>query len=380
MVIHEVLSGCTEYPQQRRLSMVGIGLGVLGIAVIAFTVFDILSTTFTLGGGGGLLTARLSKFLWSLALRRSRMRGCNPQTAHRHLMIGGYLISLLPFVVWIGLLWAGWAFIFSASPTAVVDAETDMPADPWARLYFTGFTLSTLGTGDYQPKGPFWQIVTAIASLTGFFLMTFTISCLVPIVAAATQERQLAAYISVLGKRAADIVVQAWNGRDFGALPQHLVSLTPLVALHAQLYPAYPMLRYFHSINRTHASAPSLAALDEALTLLEYGVQPEYRPDSVVLYSLRQAVSEYIETLNMTYVQPSSHAPPLTLDLLRARGIPTVSEPVFQAALTQLTERRRLLLASVQADGWTWDDVAGEMTGINRLSSEARSLPSPRSF
>lgn len=335
----------------------GILLGLIGLLILSATLIDILATSLRLSREGGLFSIRLSNWLWNQILqgywKRSRSK-----SAHRCLMVTGYGVALIPFVLWIVLIWVGWTLVFNASPAAVVEAQTKVPADAWARIYFTGYTLFTLGLGDYQPAGALWQIATAIASLNGFLLVTFSISYLIPVISAAIHARQLGLYISTLGQSANEILTQAWNGKDFGMLSQHFTALTPLIALHAQHYPAYPVLSYFHSLERPYASAPNIATLDEALTLLEIGVKPEYRPDAVALYPLRKAMSAFIETLDSTHIEGAKHAPPIpSLQPLRDRGIPTVNEASFQTEVEHLAERRKLLLALVQNDGWSWYEV-----------------------
>jgi hypothetical protein len=108
-------------------------------------------------------------------------------------------------------------------------------------------------------------------------------------------------------------------------------------------------------MQRSTAAAPSIAVLDEALTLLEYGVLCDYRPDPATLYPVRQAVSEFLETLSSTFIHPTQEAPPPPiLDHLRMNGIPTLSDEAFQIAVEDLAKRRRLLLALVRNDGWSW--------------------------
>ena len=356
--------------------MTGLWLGVLGVAITGLTLVDALSTTLTITGGGGPVTARVANYLWGLVLRRHR--ACHPgkqQMSHQRLTQLGYCVALTPIIVWLCLLWMGWALIFSATPTAIVEAETHAPADFWSRLYFTGYTLFTLGLGDYKPQGPLWQMATAIASFSGFFLITFSISYLIPVVSAAIQGRQLATYISSLGRHSEEIVLQAWNGKGFGLLEQHFINLTPMVAMHAQLYPAYPVLFYFHSAIRSRAAAPNIVALDEALTILEFGLKPEYRPDTVAIYTLRNALSELVDTLSRTFIQPSQQDPPLPdLNCLRAQGIPVVSDRAFAAAVENMAERRRLLLASVYNDGWCWDDVTRSLHQVSAKSLKTRTL------
>lgn len=98
--------------------------------------------------------------------------------------------------------------------------------------------------------------------------------------------------------------------------------------------------------------------LDETLTLLQAGVKPEHQPDRVALYATRQAVSQFLETLTSAFIKPAATTPPLPrLEQLRVRGIPTASDEDFQAAVSEIERRRRLLLALVKNDGWSWETI-----------------------
>lgn len=333
-----------------------IFLSLLGLVIVGFTLGDMLLTTLTLDGGGTLVN-NISRWIWKAVMRHRRSA-----SSHRLLAFAGLGILLCATFLWIGLVWTGWTLIFCAGDYAVVNAETGKPADVLTRVYFTGYTLVTLGLGDYKPQDGVWQLVTAIAAANGFFLVTLSITYLVPVISAATQKRQLAAYISSLGKTADDIVLRAWNGKNFGLLEQHLVSLTPMLLLDAQRHLTYPVLHYFHSSERYTAVTLSIAVLDETLTLLKYGVKPAEQIDAVTLYAARQAVTTFLETLNSTFIEAGKDAPPIpSLDRLRAGGVPTVSDEAFEAAIGDIG-RRRLLLALVQSHGWDWDDVANPRT------------------
>ncbi|MBD1835898.1 two pore domain potassium channel family protein [Cyanobacteria bacterium FACHB-472] len=252
--------------------------------------------------------------------------------------------------------------MFSASDRSLVSADSKQPADTWERIYFIGYTLVTLGLGDYQPEGRIWQLATAIAAANGFLLITLAITYLISVVSAATQKRQLAIYIFCLGSNPSEILTKAWNGKDFGMLSQHLVSLTPMLALYGQNHLVYPVLHYFHSTDLQTAAEINVVVLDEALTLLECAVKPEHRPDAVALYALRESVLVFLDTLSSAFIKPAASAPPLpVLDELRASNIPLVSDEVFEKEVSSISKRRRLLLALVQNDGWTWKSISNRL-------------------
>lgn len=342
------------------MSATGVFVGLL---ILIFVMFDVLVTTLTTNGAGSI-SGRLSYGLWWIALRIHRRH-----SNHRLLTVTGWIILMGTPLVWICLAWIGWAILFCGGDTAVVNSESDLPASIWERIYFTGYTLSTLGVGDYQAQGAIWQLATALASANGFFLFTLAIAYLLPVIAAVVLKRQIALYISALGGTPDDLLNRAWNGKDFGQLSQHLIVLTPMLTGMVESYLAYPILNYVHTPERSKSFVLSVVTLDEALTLLYYGVEKSCRPDKAALNPLRRASSAFLKTLKSAYVEPASENPTLPpLALLRDQGIPVVSDQEFLEATKHFILRRKLLLALVKHDGWNWDSVSSTAT-TNRASS-----------
>lgn len=336
---------------------------ILGILILTLVVVDVLITTLTVGGGGPI-TSRISSKIWWIVLQIHHRK-----SNHRLLSITGLVLLSGIALLWYILTWVGWTLIFSAENSAVINASSKIPADTWERIYFVGYTISTLGMGDYQAQGRIWQIATAISSASGFFLVTLSIAYLLPIVSAASEKRAFATYLSSLGGTADEILIRAWNGQDFGGLSSHLSSLTPTLTQQGEKHLAYPVLHYFHSLERARSLALSLIALDEALTLLQYGIPDKYQPEPAVLGSTRRASAAFLKTLKSAYLEPASYNPQLpALELLRSKGIPTVSDEEFFEKTKIITKRRRLLLALAENDGWTWDAIASSIT-TNRASS-----------
>ena len=81
-------------------------------------------------------------------------------------------------------------------------------------------------------------------------------------------------------------------------------------------------------------SAPAIAILDDALTLLHYGVQEQYRPDPSVLQSARETVRTYLTTLASASIYPAERVPPYPdLTPIDKAGIPVVSKAEFARSL-----------------------------------------------
>lgn len=325
---------------------------LLGALVLALVFVDVLRVT--MGEGSGLLTRRVARWMWRAFLYLHRRN----KRLH-FLSAAGTVILLLNVILWVVLLWTGWVLVFSGAERAVVHVRTQGAAGFWERVYFTGFTIFTLGTGDYVPNGPFWQVLTDVASASGLFLVTLSISYLIPVIQAFTQKRRLAVQVASLGQTPVEILLNTYDGTSWQPLGEYLVGLTNELAKLEQRHLSYPMLHYFHSRNPVESSALRVTALDEALTIVEYGMSEPVRELAHGYYQpSRRMIANFLDTLEEVFIEPAAEAPPPPpLDVLRERGIPVVEEDVFQERVDALAGRRRLLYALVENDGWAWDEL-----------------------
>lgn len=323
-------------------------VGLLGIGILLITIYDVLWTTLRLTTGGPI-TSWVTDRLWEGAKRLTR--------SHEALAVLGFFIVLLTVILWVLLIWIGWTLVFEMSPRAVLEGATGRPADLWSRVYFAGSMIITMNISEYRPGSAGWQIMSTIAAANGFSMVSLIVTYLLPIVNAELDRRRLAVYITTLGRTPHEILLRAWNGSGFGRLPDHLVALTLPMLEVGQSHLAYPVLHCVHSPTRETALAPSVAVLDEAITLFS-GVCAEQRPDKCAFYPLRQAVAEFLSTLAEAHLEPKHEPPPPpSLDPLREAGITTVKDEEFRLALETLADRRRLLHGLVEEEAWRWEDV-----------------------
>ncbi|MBN2621853.1 MAG: two pore domain potassium channel family protein [Acidimicrobiales bacterium] len=321
---------------------------VAGVLVVFVALFDAAWTTVATASGAGPISRRLAPWLWGRALALHHRR-----PSHGGLAAAGVGIIVAVFLTWIGLVLSGWALVFASSDGAVRAASTGRSADLVERLYFTGYTVFTLGNGEYRPGLGWWQILTVVATATGLVLVTLAITFLVPLAGAAAGRRQLASTVASLGEGPHAIVANAWTGRGFGTLSQHLVALTSLVHATRQEHLTYPMLHFFHSETPGSAAAVGITHLGQALQLLDHGVAADVRLDPAATGPLGRAIDGFLETLEGVHI--SADASPLVapdLEPLRAAGIPTVDDATYAQAAPASEPQRRLLAALLGEDGW----------------------------
>jgi hypothetical protein len=321
---------------------------VLGAGILLMAIIDILWTTLWVDGGSGPLSARLTTWTWRVLRRLGEQHS-------RALSLAGPLILTLTLVIWVGLIWTGWTFIFAAGEDALIPARSGVPVTWSGRFYFVAYSMFTMGNGDFYPPAGIWQIAAALTTASGMLFVTMGVSYVLSVLGAVAEKRSFASSLTGLGRDSETIVQLSWNGEDFEGLYLPLNSLTSELDLLANQHMAYPILHYYHSEQSDQASAMAVPIFDEAVTLLRYGVPEEMRPDEVLLENARSASDNYLKTLNEAFIEPADDVPPPPdLDRLRTAGLPMVSDEEFAVALEDVDERRRKLLGVVNADAWHW--------------------------
>lgn len=332
-----------------------------GTLLVVAAIVDAVAHTIALRGGGPA-AKRLGSLLWRFILL-SQNRPWFPRLA----AAAGPIILLCTFLLWSLMLWGGWALIFSSDHSAIVNSTDGTAAGAWDRLYYAGFVLTTLGIGDYVPRGSLFQALSVIAAGMGFFLITLFVTYVLSVVSAVTFKRALAFDILSLARTPEQLVIRSWQDGRFRSLEQYFLNVSRDLVTLSQQHLAYPALHFFRSVDTTGSPGVAVAVLDEALTLIEHGVAPEHRPNPLLLRAVRDSIRQLADT-----VTSSDHhgldAPPLpNFAALQAAGIPTISEDEFRQQLQGLAERRSMLNALLHYDGRSWASTRNNDNHPDRL-------------
>ena len=320
---------------------------VLGAAVLGVTIVDLLWTTIWVEGRAGPVTTRLMAWTWN-GLRRISGRDS------RLLQLSGPLVLVVSLTTWIALLWAGWTFVFAGAADSVVETGGSGPIS-WAdRLYFTGYSLFTLGNGGYAPQGSVWQIVTVLTTGSGMLFITLIVTYVLSVLGAVTQKRSFASSVSGLGETSESVVRAGWTGERFSGFDLPLNTITTQLNELTVNHMAYPILHYFYTADQRYATVVSVVVLDETLTILRVGVPTENGPDRAIVTSARSSVDNYLEMVDATFSAADDAPPKPDMASLREAGVPTVSDAEFADSVDELSDRRRDLLGLIDADERYW--------------------------
>lgn len=327
-----------------------------GILIVVLVISDVLNSTLA-PRGTGFITERLRASIWRFFLWLSNNNGQN-----KFLNYAGMFTVTAWLLGWIGFLWLGNFLIYLSDPFSVIISGSMAAASSLEKLYFVGYVLSTMGNGDLLPNGEGWRIYTGIISFSGFIIITLGITYLVSVLSAEMRKRRSSIYIHSLGTSPEDILLNAWNGKDFNSLAKHFSTLSGYVMEQAQNHVAYPVLHNFHSHLQREALAINLVTLDEALTILLLYAPDNIKPHKQEMYPLRFAITDYLATLGNAFILPSAHEPgPVSLEKLKKKNIPLKQHNQQTSFdLDKLHYRRKLLLGMLENDGWHWASIVME--------------------
>lgn len=202
-----------------RTCMDKIILLILGIALIGITLIDIVWTTLWVNGRIGPLSGPVSRNVWTFIRKVTDGNST-------WMSLTGPFILLITLLMWISFLWVGWTLIFTIDPTAITDTIRGGDISFGERFYFVGYSLFTLGNGNYAPREGEWQIIAVLVSGVGMLFLTFGVSYILNIVNAVVQKRSFATDITGIANSPEELIEKGWNGEDFSRLNRLFISIS----------------------------------------------------------------------------------------------------------------------------------------------------------
>jgi hypothetical protein len=276
---------------------------LVGVLLIVTALRDIFQTLFHPSGKGSLSRA-LAYGVWKL----TRPVASRYPTA---LQLAGPFGFLATIAIWAVMLALGWAFVYW--PHLPEGFSFDPGLDPSDNagfidaLYFSIVSLATLGYGDLAPEAKWLRIVAPVQALTGFGLLTASITWLLSIFPALSHRRALADEILLLRNAESETGILL-TSLDSATVQQMLGELTTrLVTIRADLI-KFPSAYYFQGRDE---QAELSVVMPYLLELVEKASDAACAPEVRVRATmLRGAIEEFSTTVASRFLGLSPSAPP----------------------------------------------------------------------
>ena len=285
-------------------------LVVAGAALILLVAIDIFFTVLFPASGHGPIRRPVEWTLWQVFRRLGRML---PRKRRPSLLAyAGPAQILATILVWLGLLLVGWAMIYKPGlGDGIQAASGPIEQSWWTALYFSGFNLTTLGTGDLAASDDLYRLMTVIESATGFAVMTMVLTYFLSTYSTLPGRNAFALKLHQLSLGTDDAATLLSVLLQDGAVGtrQHLDAAADSIREISQTHRAYPVLRHFHYQASYFALPRMMLTCLETTTLIRSALAPDRYPELLGSSAVHQLAQSSI-TLTQTLVGDiSSHSP-----------------------------------------------------------------------
>lgn len=247
------------------------GLLVLGV------LLDIFFTVLFPASGHGPIRTPLERCVWSGFRAAARMtRGSLRRSV---LAYCGPTILTATFVVWVGLLTAGWAMVFKPSLGAGIESASGPTDTGWGTaFYYSGFNLTTLGLGDLVPQTAMLRMLTALEAACGFTCFSMAITYFLSVYPRLLQRNAFALSLHHLSGQSSDaarLLGRLADGEDLSEARQHMAATGDVLRqiYEAQLF--YPVLRHFHARESRYGLPRTLRLVLDSTSLIRSALDPQ---------------------------------------------------------------------------------------------------------
>src|SRR5690554_2810749 len=315
---------------------------VSGTLILIITIYDFVFTTLS-GGGSGFISRYVHLLSHKILKTGARIVGRKLYN-QSGIFLNGLLIS-----VWVVLIWLGLFLIYSFQPEAIVN-DDGQAASNIERFYFTGYTLSTLGIGNFKPVSTSFELLTSIFSFFGFIFFTTSITYLVSVFSSLNHKRALALSIHNLGKTPEEMVYRLLNQNGtFSRI--NLLSIQDKIERHLVNLQAFPVLHSYANSKVQTSLNLNLVVLDEALSILLNSKEGAKIKNA--LGSIRTSITHLLNHIEENLPNSSTHLD--TPDVHKLKGWEIISSSFLVDPA--LLKRRNILSGLLERENFVWNDV-----------------------
>jgi hypothetical protein len=246
-----------------------------GAVLVLLVLIDIYLTVLY-QSGNGLFSMPLNHAVWRLCRRVALLI---PASRDRLLSFVGSMLLVLIVVLWGSLLVCGFALVvWPALGTAIQASQGPTPTNFATALYYSGYALTTLGTGDIVPKTSLYRLLLVLESFIGFSVLTLTITYFLSVYNALVRRNAFALRLQHGTGGTADAVellAHLGAGGNFGNSRQDISNMASELLHLLQWHHSYAILPFFRFVEGYYALPRiALIAMDTA-TLIKSALDEE---------------------------------------------------------------------------------------------------------
>jgi hypothetical protein len=355
------------------------GLVLLGIA-------DIYLTVLYPRGDRGIISVPLSRGLWQLFRLVASI--VSKKNRPRLLSFMGSTLLIATVTVWVLLLLLGFALI--VSPALGKEIQMTMGQTPTnfiTAIYYSGYSLATLGTGDITPQTGTYRLLMILETILGFSALTMTLTYFESVYSQLIQRNTFALSLYHRTGRTADAAEMlarfGTSGSFDTSTKQTIDNMAQSLLNILESHHSYPALGYFRLQESYYAIVRITFIIMDAVTLIKSALsEQEYRSlvCSAAVKELEGSGMQFLEELSKTFL-PRRHRTVKTdserdwrdryyqaIERLEAEGIKTVSNSEAGADL-YISLRRRwnpfvMALANYMQYEWSAIKITGGSKGV----------------
>lgn len=219
---------------------------VVGVGLVLLALIDIFLTVLYPRSHVGVLSAPFSRRVWRLFRLAAHFR---PMSRNLLLSYSGPILLLMTVVVWVALEMSGFALIaWPVLGSAIQASQGPTSTDFVTALYYSGYALTTLGTGDIVPKTSLYRLLMVLETVIGLSSLTLVLTYFQSVYATLIRRNTFALSLqhrSAGTGDAVELLTRLGPREDFYSAHQAIADMAKDLLSLLESERTYPVLHYF---------------------------------------------------------------------------------------------------------------------------------------
>lgn len=250
---------------------------VIGTGLVILALADIYLTVLYPRGQRGIISVPLAQGLWQFFRFGART---TRKQRDRILSYMGPTLLVTTVAMWVLLLLVGFALIcWSALGNEIQMEGGNTPTDFATAIYYSGYSLVTLGTGDITPRTSTYRLLIVLESVLGFSVFTMTLTYLQSVYNQLIQRNIFALSLHHRTGKTADAAAMLTRLGSSGSFDsstrQDLTNIAQNLLNLLESNHSYPALGYFRLQESYYALARIIFLAMDTVTLIRSALDEE---------------------------------------------------------------------------------------------------------